>query len=240
MAKRAHREYQNDYPSVTTILGVLRNIPLEWWFKSNTLEYINRESGKGKKIGTDIHSAIEHFILTGELKVETEYPDEVTNALKSFALFRKEMPEISLNWSEMALTSEKYGFNGTIDCIGNIIHQAVGETHSGIRLTPIIVDWKSGQAKDKDKPDIYDSYKTQVSAYVYLYNESILDDGKLDTFPIQEAIIVSIAKDKISYNTYKMKKQEIEDNFNEIFLPALKILTFQKQSKKEKKNEQVS
>lgn len=228
MAKRAHREYQNDYPSVTTILGVLRNIPLEYWFKSNTLEYINRESGKGKKIGTDIHSAIEHFILTGELKVETEYPDEVTNALKSFALFRKEMPEISLNWSEMALTSEKYGFNGTIDCIGNIIHQAVGETHSGIRLTPIIVDWKSGQAKDKDKPDIYDSYKTQVSAYVYLYNE-------VNNTSIDKAIIVSIAKDRVAYNTYKMDKKEIEDNFNEIFLPALKILTFQKQSKKEKK-----
>lgn len=233
MAKRAHREYQNDYPSVTTILGVLRNIPLEYWFKSNTLEYINRESGKGKKIGTDIHSAIEHFILTGELKVETEYPDEVTNALKSFALFRKEMPEISLNWSEMALTSEKYGFNGTIDCIGNIIHQAVGETHSGIRLTPIIVDWKSGQAKDKDKPDIYDSYKTQVSAYVYLYNE--VNNTSVDT-----AIIVSIAKDKVAYNTYEMSKEEIYNNFNEVFLPALKILTFQKQSKKEKKDEQVS
>lgn len=228
MAKRAHREYQNDYPSVTTILGVLRNIPLEYWFKSNTLEYINRESGKGKKIGTDIHSAIEHFILTGELKVETEYPDEVTNALKSFALFRKEMPEISLNWSEMALTSEKYGFNGTIDCIGNIIHQAVGETHSGIRLTPIIVDWKSGQAKDKDKPDIYDSYKTQVSAYVYLYNE-------VNNTSIDKAIIVSIAKDRVAYNTYEMSKEEIYNNFNEVFLPALKILTFQKQSKKEKK-----
>lgn len=233
MAKRAHREYQNDYPSVTTILGVLRNIPLEYWFKSNTLEYINRESGKGKKIGTDIHSAIEHFILTGELKVETEYPDEVTNALKSFALFRKEMPEISLNWSEMALTSEKYGFNGTIDCIGNIIHQAVGETHSGIRLTPIIVDWKSGQAKDKDKPDIYDSYKTQVSAYVYLYNE-------VNNTSIDKAIIVSIAKDRVAYNTYEMSKEEIYNNFNEVFLPALKILTFQKQSKKEKKDEQVS
>lgn len=204
MAKK-HRDYDNDYPSVTTILGVLRNIPLEWWFKSNTLEYINRESGKGKKIGTDIHNAIEHFILTGELKVETEYPDQVTNALKSFALFRREKPEIKLNWSEMALTSEQYKFNGTIDCIGD----------------GIVIDWKSGQAKEKEKPDIYDSYKTQVSAYVHLYNEV----NKTD---IDKAIIVSIAKDKVAYNTYELNKQEIEDNFNEVFLPSLKILTYQR------------
>lgn len=205
MAKRIHRDYQNDYPSVTTVLGVLRNIPLEWWFKSNTLQFINRESGKGKKIGTDIHAAIEHFVLTNELKVETEYPDEVTNALKSFALFRKERSDIALKWSELALTSDKYKYNGTIDCIGE----------------NILIDWKSGNAKEREKPDIYDSYKTQVSAYVYLYNEVHNTD-------IDKAIIVSIAKDKTAYNTYEMEGREIQDNFYEIFVPALQILNFQR------------
>ena len=71
MAQRKHRDYENDYPSVTTILGVLRNIPLEFWFKKNTLEFINKESGKGRTIGTDIHKAIENYILTGQAKVDT-------------------------------------------------------------------------------------------------------------------------------------------------------------------------
>lgn len=207
--EKKHREYLNKYPSVTTVLGVLRNIPLEWWFKSNTLEFINRESGKGKKIGTDIHNAIEHFVLTGELKVDTEYVDEVTNALKSFALFRKERPEIALKWSELALTSEKYKYNGTIDCIGD----------------GILIDWKSGNAKEEEKPAIYDSYKVQVSAYVYLYNEVKNEN-------IDKAIIVSIAKDKVSYNTYEMCKKKIDDCFNEVFLPALKILTYQRKKEK--------
>jgi len=203
---RKHRDYENDYPSVTTVLGVLRNIPLEYWFKSNTLEFINRESGKGRKIGTDIHKALENYILTGQATVDTEYVDEVTCALHSFIKFRKERPEIKLQWSEMALTSEKYKFNGTIDCIGDIG----------------ILDWKSGKAGDKEKPDIYDSYKIQVSAYVHLYNEIYPEKF------IRDALIVSIAKDKIAYNTYAMPIQEIDECFNEVFLPALKIYNYQR------------
>lgn len=212
--ERKHRAYANKLPSVTTILGVLRKPALEYWFKSNTMEFINRESGKGKSVGTDIHNAIEHYVLTGELKVDTEYVDEVTNALKSFMLFRKENPEIKLNWAELALTSEKHGFNGTIDCIGDAM----------------VLDWKTATCKEKEKPEIYDEYKTQVSAYVKLYNE-------VNNVNIEKAIIVSVAKDKVAYNTYTMNKQEIEDNFNEVFLPALRILTYQK--RKDKANEQV-
>ena len=211
----AKRDYDNKYPSVTTILGVLRKIALEYWFKVNTIEYINKESGKGKQIGTDIHNAIEHYVLTGEAKIETEYPDEVTNALKSFIEFKKAYPNIELQWAETKLTSEKYQFNGTIDCVGKM------------GINPIILDWKTGQAKEKEFPDIYDEYKYQVSAYVYLYNENNPDKH------ISEAIIVSVAKDKVAYNAYWLGEKEIEDCFNEVFLPALKILTYQKQKDKQ-------
>lgn len=217
---RKHRAYDNAYPSVTTILGVLRKIALEFWFKVNTIQFINKESGKGKAVGTDIHKAIENYVLTGEMKVETEYPDEVTNALKSFALFRKENPEIYLEWSEMALVSEQYKYNGTIDCIG--------KSNRAFLLPDIVLDWKTGQAKEKEKPDIYDEYKYQVSAYVKLCNEANGTD-------IKKAIIVAVAKDKVAYNVCELNEEEINNCFNEVFLPCLKILTYQKQ-KKENKN----
>lgn len=210
----AKRNYDNKYPSVTTVLSVLRKIALEYWFKVNTIEFINRESGKGKQIGTDIHNAIENYILTETIKIDTEYPDEVTFALKSFMKFRKEHLNIKLKWSEMTLTSEKYKFNGTIDCIGHIEN------------VPLILDWKTSTCKEKEIPDIYDEYKYQVAAYVYLYNEINPSDH------ISEAIIVSIAKDKISYNKYHITKQEIDNCFNEVFLPALKILTYQRNKEK--------
>lgn len=206
---RKHRDYDNDYPSVTTILGELRNIGLEMWFKYNTIAFTNAESAKGKIIGTQIHEAIENYIINNELKVSTEYEEEVVNALKGFALFRSEHPEIKLSKSEMALTSEIYKFNGTIDIMGEI---------DGI---PVIGDWKSGKCKDKEKPDMYDSYFYQVSAYVHLYNE------KFNT-NINKAFIVGLAKDKVSYSLRLMEEQQIKDCFNEVFLPALKILMYKK------------
>lgn len=211
MAKN-HRAYNNAYPSVTTILGVLRKVGLENWFKWNTADFCDKASAKGKIIGTQIHEAIENYILKNTVAVDTEYPAEVTNALKSFMLFRKERPDIELEWSEIMLTSEKHKFNGTMDCRAKI---------AGIG---VVLDWKTGEAKKKEKPEIYDEYKTQVAAYVSAYNE-------VNQTNIEQAIITSFAKDKIAYNIYEMRKEEIAGHFNEIFLPCLKIYNYQRRIK---------
>ena len=205
----AKRQYDNEYPSVTIVLGVLRKIALEWWFKVNTPQFIDEESKRGRNIGTEIHSVIQSYIETGEAKIETQYAEEVTNALKSFMLFRKENPSIVLKKSEIKLTSEQFKFNGTIDCIGD----------------GIMIDWKTGKAKDKDKPDIYDEYKYQVAAYVYLWNE-------VNKANIEKAIIIAVAKDKIAYNLVEMGKEEIDGCFNEVFLSALKIVNYRKRGEK--------
>lgn len=193
-------------PSVTTILSVLRKIGLENWFKYNTAQFCNEESAKGKLVGTQIHDAIEQYIQTGTANVDSEYADEVMNALNSFIKFRKDYPEVSLKLSEVALTSEKYGFNGTIDAPN----------------PPLLIDWKTGNAKDDDHPKIYDEHKYQVSAYVYLWEELNSDS------PINEAWIVCFAKDKVAYSVYIMEKQEIDDCFNKVFLPCLSIYNYQR------------
>jgi CRISPR/Cas system-associated exonuclease Cas4 (RecB family) len=209
--KQAKRQYPNEYSSVTEILNVLRKIGLEMWFKYNTASFCDAASKKGKIVGVQIHEAIENYILKNEVKVDTEYAEEVTNALKSFMLFRKERPEIILEWSEIMLTSEIHKFNGTMDC-----RARVGDI-------PATLDWKTSECKKKDKPDIYDEYKYQVAAYVNLYNE-------VNKANIDRALIVSFAKDKIAYSIYEMGKEEIADCF-EIFLACLKIHNYQKKEK---------
>ena len=57
MAKK-HRDYQNDYVSVTTALGVLRKIGLEMWYRMHTAQFINEAMAKGKLVGTQSHDAI--------------------------------------------------------------------------------------------------------------------------------------------------------------------------------------
>ena len=96
MANANHRAYNNGLPSVTTILGVLHKIGLENWFKFNTLAFINKESEEGKTIGTQIHDAIQQNIEEKEVKIETVYTEQVTNALKGFMQFKKDHPEIKL------------------------------------------------------------------------------------------------------------------------------------------------
>lgn len=211
----ASRDYQNDYPSVTQVLDVLRKIGLENWFKFNTPRFIKDKSDKGKLIGTQIHEAIHTYIETGKTKIETEYPDEVTNALKSFMLFRKEHPEITLKNAEMALTSGIHHYNGTLDCEAE---------RNG---APILLDWKTGEAKEKEYPTIYDEYKYQVSAYDKLFEE-------IKQIKPMADIIVSLAKDKVAYNLYEMTREETGEYFNEIFLSALRILNCQRKYRKEK------
>jgi hypothetical protein len=204
----AKRNYDNNYLSVTQVLDVLRKPGLEMWFKLNTIKEIKTQSAKGKEIGTQIHEAIHRYIETGETKVETAYAEEVGNALRSFMLFRKENPGIVLKNAEIAMTSESLQVNGTLDCLSE----------------GVLLDWKTGQAKEKDKPAIYDEAKYQVAAYVFLYNE--IFDAK-----IRKAVIVAVAKDKVAYNLYAMEWDEIKACFNEVFLPSLRIATYQRRGK---------
>ena len=209
MAKK-RRDYDNDFPSVTQVLDVLRKPGLEQWYKVNTPQFIQEAMVRGRTIGTATHAAIESYINTGSLTVDTEYPDEVTMALNSFVLFRKEHPEIKLHSSEQKMTSLKHGFNGTMDIIGEI------------GLESLCGDWKTTAAKDEEKPTIYDEAKTQVSAYLELYNEVNAD---LTVKP-ERAFIVSLAKDKVAYAFEIIEKEELESRFREIFLSALKIKTY--------------
>ncbi len=209
----AKRNYENQYPSVTQILGILNKPSLNYWFKINTPKFIEEESSKGKLIGTQIHAVIQDYIEKGSAKIETEYVDEVKNALESFIKFTKENPNITLKRSELALTSEQHKYNGTIDCTAEV---------DGML---ILADWKTGKAKEEESPAIYDEYLYQVASYVYLYNE-------VNKTNIEKAIIVSVAKDKIAYGTRMMNKEEIDGCFNEVFLPALKILNYQRNSKR--------
>lgn len=200
----ARRDYDNDFPSVTQVLDGLRKIGLENWFKFTPLKQIQEESNKGKEIGIQIHEVIHTYITTNQAKIKTEYPDEVMNVLKGFMLFRKERPEYTLIGSEMPMISLIYKFNGTMDCMGKKDNNFIG------------FDWKSGKAKEKDKPDIYDEHKYQVAAYSKLYEE-------VEKKEVKGAGILALAKDKIAYNFYEMSKEEIDFYFNEIFLHALAI-----------------
>ena len=227
LEKRSYKK-KNAYPSVTQVLNVLRKAGLEYWFKINTAAFCDEKSAKGKEIGTQAHDAIQAHIEEREVKVETQYADEVMNALKSFMLFKKEHPEITLHKSEMEMTDEVHKYNGTLDvtaeiAIGDIAVVAVG-------------DWKTGEAKDNPAPRVYDEHKAQLSAYIKAYN-------RINGQNVEKGFIVVLAKDKVAYALYVMEKDEIDAEFENVFLPALKISNYQRRDvlrKAEEKNANIS
>jgi CRISPR/Cas system-associated exonuclease Cas4 (RecB family) len=210
MAKKK-RQYPNDYCSVTQALDCLRKIGLEWWFRNNTPQFIEAASKKGKEIGTQTHQAIQDFIEGKDVKVETDYAAEVSFALKSFQLFRKEHPEVTLQNAECMLTHEDYKYNGTLDVVGKI----------GDVL--VIGDWKSQEAKLNDKPKVYDEYKAQLAAYIKAYNF-------VNKTNIDKGFIVVLAKDKVAFEYYQMEFAEIEAEFDNVFLPALTVCSYRRRN----------
>jgi ATP-dependent exoDNAse (exonuclease V) beta subunit len=195
------------------VLGVLRKLGLEMWFKNNTAQYCDEESKKGKMIGTLCHSLIQNHIAGKPTIIETTFDEEVKNVVHSYIKFRRDYPDIKLEIAELKMTSEKYKVNGTLDCLGVMNDKLV------------IFDWKTGKTKDGKPPEIYDEYVIQVSAYVNLYNE-------IYKTCVDEAVIVSLAKNEVKYNTETVNKETIDLAFNNIFLPALTIYNNLKELKR--------
>lgn len=205
--------YTNKYPSITTVLSVLRKLGLEMWYKNNTAQYCDEESRKGRTIGTQIHNLMQNLITGKPTTIQTDYGEEVKNAVQSFVAFKNDNPKLKLEVAELKMTSEKYKVNGTLDCLGVMNDKLV------------IFDWKTGKTKDGKPPEIYDEYVIQVSAYVNLYNE-------IYKTCIDEAVIVSLAKNEVKYNVEIVNKETINLAFNNIFLPALTIYNNLKELKK--------
>ncbi len=206
----ANRDYEHsDCPSVTQVLGVLRKIGLEVWFKNNTKEFCNEESRKGKEIGIQIHKAIQDHIEENKVKIETIYGEEVSNALNSFMQFKKDYPEIQLEKAELQLFSEQYKYNGTLDCLARVGKDVV------------LLDWKTSKCKEKTEPEIYPEYEYQVAAYVMAHNE-------MHKTQIKRAYVLVLAKDKVAYRIQIINQAILEELFKEVFLPALQIFNYQK------------
>jgi CRISPR/Cas system-associated exonuclease Cas4 (RecB family) len=198
------RNYENDYVSITTALGVLNKPGLMMWMKFNTAKFCDAESKRGKEVGLLLHEAFQKHIELQEVKVKTAYPDEVTNALQSFMLFKKEHPEIKLEKSEIQMVSDTYKLNGTLDCLGKIGDELV------------IMDWKNSKVGKKDSPVIYPEYLWQTAGYSMMYE---------DIFKIQvnSAYVVVLAKDAVSYSIQKIDRNEIVSHFENVVLPCVQI-----------------
>jgi hypothetical protein len=181
-------------------------------------------SKKARDIGSQIHSLIESYIKGKEGHVKTKYQNEVNTGLKSFLKFRTDNPHIKLQWAEQPVKDIVLKINGTIDCIGVVDDKLV------------IIDWKTSECKEKEKPEIYFEYILQVAQYYALWNYGGLWD-RPDMHTVHSAYIVVLAKDKVCYTLKKLNK-EILNKASDIFECLIKYFHQRKALEKELKKEE--
>lgn len=151
----AGRTYQtpagNAYPSVTSIVGqVKQHIIQEWRSRVGQAE-ANRISSYASKRGTAIHSLCEQYLKTGS----------ATPSLADHEMFYSIKPILdridNIHCIETQLFSHHLEVAGTVDCIAEFD----GNLH--------VIDFKTSK-RIKSRDDIYD-YFMQTSAYAVMFEE---------------------------------------------------------------------
>jgi len=158
----------NVYPSITTVLGSIKNVELDAWRERVGNEYANEVSRKASGRGTRVHNAIEKYLLNEltDMDIRRMMPD-----LKD--MFRKIRPYIdehigTIYGVEKKLYSDRLRIAGTCDCIAE---------WDGVIS---IIDWKTSNYQ-KDKCQI-DNYFMQVAGYADMVYERV-------NIPIQRVVV---------------------------------------------------
>lgn len=98
---------------VSAILDVATHAKLKNWFKNNSAAYIKSHSENTANIGTEIHNLIE-----ADLKGETiNVPDEMADAMDHWYRVKSEHGIVATA-TEQGVYSNKYGYAGTFDILG--------------------------------------------------------------------------------------------------------------------------
>ena len=191
-----------EYPSVTTILGILDKPALIGWaaglavdwcinhreqinhpsFKQNATQGWRDASNIAKDIGTEVHHAIAAFHAGRD--AQTDRP-EVQNSLIAYLAWEKEH-HVIIEASEAPLHDPMWLFAGTLDAVAMV---------DGVRT---LVDYKTSRA-------VYNEYKYQISAYADLW-ETHHPDRK-----IERTLIVRLDKESGEFETTDTTKTRYDD-----------------------------
>lgn len=144
------------YPSITTVLGVLKHPELEEWIRTTDPTVVHEISSRAARRGSIVHELVEHYI-NNEL---TEFDSTIRPSdIKSFKQLKPILDAHVDNVliQEAPLYSNKWRIAGRVDCIGNF-----DDILS-------IIDFKTSR-RVKTAEDIH-SYFIQTTAYAEMLEE---------------------------------------------------------------------
>lgn len=106
----------------------------------------------GKKVERSNLERLSFKNLASRKKVHLDIAKKAHTSFQSFTRWAK-TTQFELHTTELKLTSNEYGFGGTLDCVGWLDN------------TLVLLDWKTSKG-------IYVDYLVQLGAYALLWNEN--------------------------------------------------------------------
>lgn len=207
---KAHRTYRLEdgtiVPGVTTILGILNKPALVPWANKLGLQGIDSSKYVDEKaaIGTLAHEMIADY-LRGMETDTSEYSkvqiDQAENAILAFFEWEK-YHHVGPILVEEPMVSERFGFGGTVDCLGLVNGELC------------LLDFKTSRG-------IFPEMLTQVAAYQQL----LMEHGHLPT----KAIMLRIGR--TADEGFEERLINHLDRRWEIFQHCLTIYNLQKEVK---------
>lgn len=151
--KRTYKTPDGDfYPSVTTVVGIVKEDAINQWRERVGAEEANRIASAAAGRGTELHYMVERYLINQIPQSENRVSNMLFNRIRHI-LNRID----NIRAQEIALWSDDFMVAGTCDCVAD---------YNNI---PSIIDFKTA-LHDKKEEWILD-YFMQATAYSYMWQE---------------------------------------------------------------------
>jgi len=173
------------YPSVTTVLGILKKEGLQKWRDAIGEKVAQWEMGRASRRGKATHTLVEQYIKNETPSIRAVLP------LGLFKLLKPYIDQIdNIHLLEAIMFSHKLTIAGQVDCVAE---------YNG-KLS--VIDFKTA---NKERQETWiDNYFMQCTAYAMMYEETF-------GTPIEQIVIMLANEDGTSQIFIKEKKDYEKD-----------------------------
>ena len=177
-----------NYPSVTTVLGILKKEGLQKWRDSIGEEVAKWEMGRAARRGKATHTLVEQYIKNETPSIRDVLP------LGLFKLLKPYIDQIdNIHLLEAIMYSKKLTVAGQVDCVAE---------YNG-KLS--VIDFKTAN-KQREESWI-DNYFMQTTAYAHMYEETF-------GTPIEQ-IVILLGNEDGTAQCFIKEKKDYEQNLIE-------------------------
>ena len=182
---RFYKVDEKNYPSVTTVLGILKKEGLQKWRDSIGEKVAQWEMGRASRRGKATHTLVEQYIKNETPSIRDVLP------LGLFKLLKPYVDQIdNIHLLEAIMYSHKLTIAGQVDCVAE---------YNG-KLS--VIDFKTAN-KERQESWI-ENYFLQCTAYAIMYEE-------IFGTPIEQIVIMLASEDGTSQIFVKERKDYEQD-----------------------------